>query len=280
MFARLKLHIDYLLLADPQFPKAIRKLNAEGWRLRLRLLNWIEGRRLTLAQDGQERQTAQVTTALGTPNPVAIIRERDFPCQPPAARWIASSLNADRALVTCRRVSGRLVKFLQRCSVPGIGFYGGLKTQEAIVEKIASFKSNGAELDLWDVVRFRIVTPDLHGLFTVCSQLLGEFDSEVVRRRNYYLRPRERFDDPYRAVHFELREEADRFVEIQVMTSLREAVGMVDHSLVRKRSTAFIDAQHKRWLMDLSHAANMMDAEADIRGSATMTMERKGAQGP
>lgn len=292
MFARLKLHIDYLLRTDPEFPRAIRRLNAEGWRLRLRLLNWVEGRRLTLALDGQERQTAQLTAVLGTPHLVAILRERDFPCQPPAARWIASSLNADCALLTYRRVSGRLVKFLHRCSVPGIGFYGGLKAREAIVEKIAPFESNGAELDLWDVVRFRIVTPNLQGLFTVCSQLLAEFDAEVVRCRNYYLHPREGNDDPYRAVHFELRDEEDGFVEIQVMTALREAVGIVDHSLVRKRSTAFIDVQHKRWLMDLSHAANMIDAEwgcgvigssedgrPNIRGSATMTIERKGAQG-
>jgi ppGpp synthetase/RelA/SpoT-type nucleotidyltranferase len=260
MLARLKLHIDYLLRADPQFPLAMRELNTDGWRFRLRLLNWVEDRRLTLAQSGKGRQATPVTAA-AAPQIATSISERGFACRPPAARWIARSLNAGRALLTYRRVSRRLVKFLQERSLPIVGFYGGVKAEEAILKKIAPFESSGAELDLWDVVRFRIVTPDLHGLFAVCAQLLGELDPEVVRRRNYYLRPREGDGDPYRAVHFELRDEEGWFVEVQVMTALREAVGIIDHSLVRKRSTLFIDAQHEQWLKDLSHTANMIDAE-------------------
>jgi hypothetical protein len=83
----------------------------------------------------------------------------------------------------------------------------------------------------------------------------------VVRRRNYYLRPHEGSGDPYRAVHFELQDEENWLVEVQVMTALREAVGLIDHSLVHKRSTAFLEARHERWLKDLSYAANILDAE-------------------
>jgi Region found in RelA / SpoT proteins len=260
MLARLKLHLDYLFWADPHFRLAVRDLNSDAWRRCLRLLCKAEVRRLTLADSGKELQAPPVTAGLAMRQIVEDLSEQGFPDPPAAAGWIASSLNAEGALRSYRRVSARLAKFLYRCSLPALGFYGGVKAEQAILKKIAPFKSNGVELDLWDVVRFRIVTPDLHGLFAVCSQLLGEFDPEVVRCRNYYLRPRD--DDEYRAVHFELRDEEDGFVEVQVMTALREAVGMVDHSLVRQRAMPFIDGQHQQWLKDLSRAANTIDSES------------------
>jgi ppGpp synthetase/RelA/SpoT-type nucleotidyltranferase len=268
MFARLKQHIGYLLRVDPRFPLAMRELTGNGWRRRLRLLDWAEGRRLTLAQSGKASQPAHVTAWMATQPIAASISERDFVCQPPAARWIAWSLNAERALRSYQRVSERLEKFLSGRRLPVVGVYGGVKGEQAILKKIASYKANGADLDLWDVARFRIVTPDLQALFSVGSHLLDEFEAAVVRRRNYYLRPREGPNDPYRAVHFELQDEEGWFVEVQIMTALRDAVGMVDHSLVRKRSTAFIDAQHEQWLKDLSHAANLLDADWNCGGLA------------
>jgi hypothetical protein len=261
MLPRLKLHLDYLFRVDPHFRLALRDLTSDAWRRRLYLLSRAEARRVTLAHSGKG------LPGFSMPQLAASISERSFPAPPAASDWISSSLNAESVRMSYRRASARLARFLSGCPLRDLRFYGGIKAERAILQKIAPFESSGGELDLWDVVRFRIVTPDLRGLFAVCSQLLGEFDPEVVRCRNYYLRPRD--DDEYRAVHFELRDEEGWFVEVQVMTALREAVGMVDHSLVRRRSMPFIDGRHEQWLKDLSRAANMIEsseAECGVEG--------------
>jgi len=57
-------------------------------------------------------------------------------------------------------------------------------------------------------------------------------------------------------------EEAREFVEVQVLTMARDAIGMLDHTIMHctvEPSTA----RHEAWLRDISHAANIIDARLD-----------------
>jgi hypothetical protein len=96
------------------------------------------------------------------------------------------------------------------------------------------------------------------------------FGARVVRCRNYYVQPRGAWGDPYRAVHFEIMVGGacePAFIELQVLTHTRESVGLMDHSLVHKRTVSYWGAQHEEWLRGISYAANILDAETidDIR---------------
>ena len=103
--------------------------------------------------------------------------------------------------------------------------------------------------------------PDLCALATVTSRLLGDMKGRIVRCRNYYRIPRRGPSDPYRAIHLELQSDDDEFVELQLTTARREAVGQVDHAIVHKKRIPFACRSHARWLRDLSWSANILDAQ-------------------
>jgi hypothetical protein len=144
--------------------------------------------------------------------------------------------------------------------------YGGIKSDASIDRKLG-LEREGTDLqqsttDLWDVVRFRVVTADLGTLLEVGLRFWETFFEKLMRCRNYYYRPKHGYeDDPYRAVHFELEPVPGRMIEIQLITRVREAMSMMDHSLYFKRTNPFLDQQHKDWLLQHTWKANILDAQ-------------------
>lgn len=151
---------------------------------------------------------------------------------------------------------------LGSCGVKVLAFYGSAKTPDAIERKISAASGGSrAELDLFDVNRFRVVTSTLPDMMATYHALDDRFGSVMVRCRNYYREPRRGSMDPYRAVHLCLRPDDEEFVEIQLMTGNRDSVGLLDHAFVHKRTSRFVSEPHRRWLQILSWTANVADAQ-------------------
>ncbi len=101
-------------------------------------------------------------------------------------------------------------------------------------------------------------------------RLWSLFEPNVLRCRNYYVRPRQGWNDPYRGIHFILKIDGDsrpNCVEVQVLTVGRDPIGLVDHEFVHGKSSRYCDGRHERWLRHLSWTANLVDAECISLGS-------------
>jgi hypothetical protein len=164
----------------------------------------------------------------------------------------------------------RVKAFMIRVGGPGCALYGGLKAADSIQGKIVNYECGCAPLDLCDIARLRLVVPDLPALLLAASSCRTEFASLMVRFRNYYARPRGGPDDPYRGFHILFRPDGNRFVELQLLSAARDAIGMIDHAFILKRRMPFQSREHELWLRQLSCAANLVDA-ADLLGCGDCT---------
>ncbi len=145
--------------------------------------------------------------------------------------------------------------------VDDVTFYGCSKAQYDVESRIRAACGSGLVPDLWDAAaRFRIICDRVDQVTNVTRQLLLHYGGAAVRCRNYYLHPRKGVDDPYRGVHLELQWESEEFVEVQLLTAHREAVGQIDHPMVLKRRVPPMATWHMGWLRELSWSANVCDA--------------------
>jgi hypothetical protein len=188
----------------------------------------------------------------------------DFRITPRTSQWIAFARSPRRVNALYRHANSRLRRLIS--DVGKFSWYGGVKAAEDVEARIRAWPNGQLLPDLWDVVRYRLVCDDIDQLVRAARQLLAYFSDRVVRCRNYYVRPRNGMDDPYRALHIELQYESEEVVEIQLLTSNREAIGQIDHSLVLKKSVPPLGSCHIFWLCELSWVANIMDtlALADV----------------
>jgi hypothetical protein len=193
------------------------------------------------------------------------VQEREFMNSAIPPQWHSAARDHEMKTQLYDRALHRLLAFSEGLPI-GIRIYGGLKSEESIEHKILQGWRDSAIFDLWDVVRFRIVTPNLDSALNVAARVWDHFWDDVVRCRNYYYRPRQRnldvngSGDPYRAVHFELSDRNGVF-EVQVMTRNREAVSLLDHRFVLKRTLPFLNAEHESWLKAISLACNVIDVQ-------------------
>jgi hypothetical protein len=154
----------------------------------------------------------------------------------------------------------------------GVFIYGGLKPAASIERKIQEYRTGQGELDLWDLVRFRPVVPNIRAACGLSAAVLESFGNGVVRCRNYYTKPRNGWEDPYGAIHFELRldDQSDcDFFEVQILTLAREAVGLLDHNMIQERSLGCRRSWYRGLLHHLSYAANIQDAERAVLHSSS-----------
>jgi len=158
---------------------------------------------------------------------------------------------------TLEKSRGLLLDFLRRARFRFVRLYGGLKSREAVLSRIAAHRNEGTPLDLWDAVRFRLVVATLSDLDT--AQLAVRRQFRIVRCRNYYARPRGGPLDTYRAIHLEIGISKHEFFELQILTDLRDAVGSIDHAFIHKRTVSFVSPEHRTWLQELSMTANILD---------------------
>jgi hypothetical protein len=194
---------------------------------------------------------------------LAVLPEKPFP-EIPADVWIDVAQNRQKLKALCRRELQHL-SLLSRAADSPVACYGSVKSQASVQRSILEYAAGRRGLDLWDLVRFRLVAADIQTVCRLGAAIWEVFGTRVVRCRNYYAQPRGAWSDPYRAVHFEIMAGGayePAFVELQVLTHTRESVGLMDHSLVHKRKLSFWGAQHEEWLRGISYAANILDAAA------------------
>jgi len=254
---RVTTHFQYLRTHDPEFVANwanLRPTHRLGlWRLVRQAEDIRRSFRTREALFKAHRDaSARAAAALrGLP-------QIDFQRKPAPLEWMAIATDRKRMDGAFELWNWRLQSFLSRHSHPCARFYGGVKPQASINQKLREHL-NGKDLDLWDGVRFRIVAPDLLGIMALGDLFLSDFSSEIIRCRNYYHRPRNGEADAYRAIHIELEDRPYNYVEVQMLTATREAIGLFDHTL-RKGVLKFQSQDHAFWLDDLSYACNVWDA--------------------
>ena len=116
----------------------------------------------------------------------------------------------------------RLRRLIERLGVNNkVRVYGGLKPYESIRRKMMESKDGNAiqrrVLDLWDLVRYRIVAEDLQILLRIGVGIWQDRFEDVIRCRNYYYHPRGGDpSDAYRAIHFELQDSQEDIIEVHL----------------------------------------------------------------
>jgi ppGpp synthetase/RelA/SpoT-type nucleotidyltranferase len=258
--------LDAVHTADPEFRWAWLTRSQPVRHLCFRSLAATELCRLSLRAASHVGSAAHAHAAHLLACQFRWLSETDFPEPPPADSWIGFARDPGKLNSLRRRAFCRLRdSFLTPGRPSGVFLYGGLKPAASIERKIHEYRTALGELDLWDLVRFRLVVPDIHAACELCAAVQGSFGNRVVRCRNYYTRPRNGSD--YRAIHFELELDNQNncdSVEVQILTLAREAVGLLDHNMRRESSISRRPSRYREWLRHLSYAANIRDAERAV----------------
>lgn len=156
-----------------------------------------------------------------------------------------------------------------------IRFYGNIKPSKSLERKILFRAVFGTaaqknEMDARDIVRFRFVVSGPDELVNVSVALWRENYDYILGCHNFYFYPKAGdSDDHYRAIHFQIETIPNRFVELQVMTRAREVITFLDHALLFKKGSQFLNRPHERWLKDLQLKANIYDAHFLSEGIGT-----------
>ncbi len=260
----LQLHLDLLKKEDKHFAAfwdALSQDQRDGYLANWRLLDGFA------SQHAENLERLHSGASEFTRRWFVRVQEKEFSYSAIRTDWpvIARSPEALSSLLD--GTSERLQDFLGIVHLEqSVAYYGGVKPLDSIDEKLLQSREGDAVqrrlTDLWDLVRFRLVTDDLDDLLSLAIQFWELFLDDVVRCRNYYYRPRNGFSaDAYRAIHFELKDRESNLAEIQMMTSNREAVSLLDHWHIFKGSGSFVDAAHEEWIKLMSYSANVVDSE-------------------
>jgi hypothetical protein len=195
---------------------------------------------------------------------LSTIPNQDFSILPPTEAWMKRMQHQRLRLLADHWFSLLSRRVNQWSAGPISCFYGGTKSLESINARMnPNCITELSRIDFWDSVRFRIVVPNLSALVIVARNFIEDMRQSLVRCRNYFKVPRRGPMDPYRAIHIEIQSDDLDFVEVQILTARREAVGQIDHPLVHKKKLAFANKWHEAWLHLLSWFANIFDVRDD-----------------
>jgi ppGpp synthetase/RelA/SpoT-type nucleotidyltranferase len=253
-------HLEYIHSADPDFRRAWSLTSPATRAAHLRTLRHLEHFAWGLNPAAQNLVHRHLNVARKLKDQFAVLPEKSFPEIPPDV-WIEAAQNRQR-LEALYRTELQHVSLMRRAASSPVTCYGSVKSYASVQRNILDFAAGRRELDLWDLVRFRLVASDVQAVYKLSAAIWDMVGARLVRCRNYYAQPRGDWSDPYRAVHFEIKVGGayePAFVELQVLTHAREAVGLMDHGLVHKRTVSYWGAQHEAWLRGVSYAANILD---------------------
>jgi hypothetical protein len=151
--------------------------------------------------------------------------------------------------------------------LPGV-CYGGVKEitaiQKSMIRRYKSDDNYGKFLntDYRDLVRFRFVYPNRLNILRVAHQFWEHFFDEIVYCKNYYLNPIATSKiRPYRGIHFLIIDKTGFPAEIQIVTAVREAVGILDHKLIYKADIHGVPKDYLTYIKTASMYANILDFE-------------------
>ncbi|MBP2160358.1 MULTISPECIES: hypothetical protein [Asticcacaulis] len=145
-------------------------------------------------------------------------------------------------------------------------FYGNVKEipslQKSIIDnrKPMPTAAHRINTDYRDLVRFRFVASDISSLIRLCWELWDNFFDEIVLCKNYYLNPISIPSvRPYNGIHF-IIVDADGFpAEVQIITAVREAIGILDHRIVYKADPRQVPHDFVNYISLGSMAAIIVD---------------------
>jgi hypothetical protein len=257
-------HLEYIYSVDREFRKAWSRTSATTRAGHIRTLLRLEQLSSNLNATAPNLARRHLSAARKMKDHFAVLPEKAFP-EIPSDVWIEASRNRQRLEAQCRRELQHLSRLSRAVDASScVTCYGSVKSHASVQRNILDHAAGRRELDLWDLVRFRLVASDIRTVCTLSAAIWDMFGTRVVRCRNYYAQPRGDWSDPYRAVHFEIKVGGvyePAFVELQVLTHTRESVGLMDHGLVHKRTVSYWGVRHEAWLRGISYAANILDAE-------------------
>jgi ppGpp synthetase/RelA/SpoT-type nucleotidyltranferase len=250
----LRTHLEYLLKTDPGFIRFWERLTTpEREEFIRRSLDIVEAGGQPEAHSQFDRANALIRGLFIVIPELNLIQSRI------ARDWNLFAMNEQEKQLIYRAAESTFQEYLSKYELSSsVSLYGGLKTIPSILNK--SEERNPSKLaDLWDVVRFRMVVPNLRNVLVVSLQLCGEYDSSLLKCRNYYTHPK--ITDSrhsYRAVHFQIPIH-DRMVELQVMTLIQETVSYLDHAIAFKRQVPPLSQSHLDWLEKARLGALILD---------------------
>lgn len=149
-----------------------------------------------------------------------------------------------------------------------ISLYGGIKSKESLNQKISHLQPNSRGkrnfLEIWDVVRFRFVTPRLGKLVDLGVMFWEYYFDQIVSCRNYYFSPKNNDpNQPYRALHFHVEIIPNRIIEIQMMTYIRETTSHLEHIIHYQKSQPYLSKNHEQWLIQHNWKSNISDQKLE-----------------
>jgi hypothetical protein len=262
-FSALVSYFQCLHTHDQGFRRAWRHLGPVRQREYWRLLNQIELLRARLERP--HTQTSEIFNAhqWAARRTSALFdhtREWPFQHEPEPESWTQAASDCQRKLRSFFAWRSRILSFANTHQTLCKRVYGGLKSTSSLRSKLEAHRTGQCSLDLWDAIRFRIVVRDVETLATMADSFCSSFGPMVIRCRNYYVRPRGGESDPYRAVHFELASQKNDYTEVQFLTLVRDAVGLLDHALIHKKAARIVTEAQEVWLSGFSLAANVVDS--------------------
>ena len=267
MKCNLAFHIDFMAAQDAQFASDWHGMGPSGRSNFLLTLRKVEQTR-TRHGSSDELRRSHARRAGSASAALSTVTNMEFQREPDPDEWIQSARDQAGADRACRTWHRRLSAFARREGPKCQRLYGGTKPLESLNRKIHEYSEGMTSLDLWDSVRFRIVAGSLKDLAALAQGFDTGFASDIIRRRNYYVTPRSGDLDPYRAIHFELAAEGNDYVEVQLLTAVRDAVGHLDHGIRLEKGLDFVCEEHQVWMTQFLLAANILDAEITLGSEA------------
>lgn len=257
----LQQHIEYILQVDPFFSDYWKQLDSvrqeNFWNLNRDIENVLRQDNMIIPM---HRRAHEYTKRF-----FLMVQEKDFEYTRIPDDWSAFVRDAKAKKELYHFSSHILKQFVSKCTNSDqIVLYGGVKADSSIDRKIGIKRSGNAIQqnlrDLWDVVRFRIVAPNLPSMLEIGVGLWETFFDDVIRCRNYYYRPKsDHIDDPYRAIHLEIEVSPGRMIEVQLVSRIREVISFLDHCVYFKRHEEFINDKQEIWLLRHMWKANILD---------------------
>jgi hypothetical protein len=254
MIASLPDHFNYVYAEDPEIPLFLRRSGSRTASRYLDALRSVEKRSRQLPSSTSERSLLHFRAVRQSAELLSAIAERDCASTPDPAEWAAFARDREQLLALYRESHLLIGAALRAARIPGLRFYGGVKSRAAIESKLRRHSITGEPLDLLDCVRFRVVVPDLSAVLVLSQLIWKVFEEIIIRCRNYYVRPRQGWNDPYRGIHYALQigPSPVHIVELQVLTLAKDTVGLVDHALVHHGSLPFVGRGHRLLLKNIS----------------------------
>jgi len=251
----LRSHLDYLLEHDVWFKKLWRESAPSA-----RAAFIQSALRINRASEAPEVETRFRLSHAKARRVLLVVPERNLVRSQITRDWNTFATDLDAKNEILRLGFETLYRFIEMSGLKHFTrIYGGLKDTSAIQTKPDEPREPGDLVDLWDVVRFRIVVPDLKMLIKVSLALWNSFLERVVKCRNYYSRSKMlAAPHPYNAIHFQLPVE-DRMAEVQIMSRHQETIAFLDHAISFKKSIIPMSEEHSTWLERIRLGALLVD---------------------